>query len=134
VDAYVKAITDGKFTYSGPMSRGLAMNLGPMVRLVVPSQDGDLDPAAAARRGLGVDVILGSVRTQTLDEEIFLLHGIDVRRYKIVALKSSNHFRAAFEPLARAIVTADGPGLSSRDLSRFPFRRLKRPIWPLDPM
>jgi len=72
------------------------------------------------------------VRTQTLDAEVFLLHGIDVMRYKIVAIKSSNHFRAGFEPIAHQIIRADTPGLVSVDLTTFPFQRIARPVWPLD--
>lgn len=46
-------------------------------------------------------MIVASERSQTLDSEPFAVMGIDVSRYKIVALKSSNHFRAGFQDLAR---------------------------------
>lgn len=115
--AYVKALTDGRFVQQSPMGRGARVDLGRMARLQIG----------------GVDVLVSSVRTQTLDDEVFLLHGIDVRRYKIVALKSSQHFRAGFEPLAARIITADTPGLTTSNLKVFDYRRLPRPIWPLDP-
>lgn len=114
--AYVKCLTDGRFIQQSPMGRGKQVDLGPMARLVIG----------------GVDVLVSSVRTQTLDPEVFLLHGIDVTRYKIVALKSTQHFRAGFEPVAAHIIQADTPGLTSSDLSLFPYTRLRRPIWPLD--
>src|SRR5439155_25150004 len=85
--AYVKALTDGRFRYTTPMWRGLQADLGPMTRLQIG----------------GIDVLVSSSRQQTLDEEVFLLNGIDVRRYKIVALKSSQHFRAGFNEIASAI-------------------------------
>lgn len=116
-EAYVKCLTDGRFTQQSPMGRGAPVNLGPMARLVVG----------------GVDVLVSSVRSQTLDPEVFLLHGIDVARYRIVALKSSQHFRAGFESVAARIITADAPGLTTLDLTTFPYRRLVRPVWPLDP-
>jgi microcystin degradation protein MlrC len=47
-------------------------------------------------------------------------------------VKSSIHYRAAFEPLARAILEVDAPGLSSSNLARFTFTRVRRPIFPLD--
>jgi microcystin degradation protein MlrC len=47
-------------------------------------------------------------------------------------VKSTIHYRAAFEPLARAIVEVDAPGLSSSNLARFAFARVRRPIFPLD--
>ena len=47
-------------------------------------------------------------------------------------VKSTIHYRAAFEPLAHAIVEVDAPGLSSSNLARFDFTRVRRPIFPLD--
>ena len=116
-DAYVASLTDGRFIRQSPMGRGAQADLGRMARLRIGA----------------VDVLVSSVREQTLDAEVFLLHGIDVARYKIVGLKSSQHFRAGFEPLAAHILTADAPGLTTLDLTSFPYRRVRRPIWPLDP-
>ena len=119
-DAYVKCLTDGRLIQQSPMGRGARVDLGRMARLVIPVKGG------------GVDVLVSSVRSQTLDPEVFLLHGIDVTRCRIVALKSSQHFRAGFEPVAARIITADSPGLTTLDLTTFPYRRLTRPVWPLD--
>src|SRR5258706_6492347 len=80
----------------------------------------------------GIDVVLSSRRSQTFDPEPFLLHGIDVRRCRVVALKSSQHFRAGFEGIARAIVTADPPGLTTLRLDALQRHRVTRPVWPLD--
>jgi microcystin degradation protein MlrC len=76
--------------------------------------------------------LVSSHRQQTLDEEVFLLNGIDVRRFKVVALKSSQHFRAGFNDIAKAIVAADAPGATSLQIENLPHRRIERPIWPLD--
>lgn len=118
VTAYVKCITDGVFISKSPViAQGQAMSIGPSVRIAVGN----------------VDIIVGSVRFQTLDERLFVLHGIDIAQYKLVALKSSQHFRACFEPLAKAIVTADPPGIHTANFSLLPYHRLARPIYPLDP-
>lgn len=116
ITAYVKCLTDGKFIRQSPMGRGSRVDQGKMARLVVG----------------GVDILVASVRSQTLDAEIFLLHGIDVTRCKIVGLKSSQHFRAGFDPIAKAIITADSPGLTTLRLEVFPRKRSPR-SWPLDP-
>ncbi|WP_088032222.1 M81 family metallopeptidase [Evansella clarkii] len=116
ITAYVKSLTDGQFLQSSQMDRGKSVNRGLSTRLKVGN----------------VDIIVCSVRSQTFDEQIFKLHGIDVAEYKIVALKSSNHFRAAFEPIAKKIITADSPGLSSFNLHSFNYKRLHRPVLPLD--
>jgi microcystin degradation protein MlrC len=60
--------------------------------------------------------------------------GIDPLGEKILVVKSSIHYRAAFEPIARAILEVDAPGLSSSNLARFTFTRVRRPIFPLDDM
>jgi microcystin degradation protein MlrC len=115
VRAQVRALTDGRFALTH-MLAGVRMNLGRSARLVIQ----------------GVDVIVTSASQQTFDPEVFLLHGIDVRRYRIVALKSSNHFRAGFQDLAKEIVTADPPGLTTHHIEVFPRKRSPRPLWPLD--
>ena len=71
-----------------------------------------------------VDVLVASVRSQTLDAEVFLLHGIDVTRYRIVALKSTQHFRAGFAHLAGTIIRCDPPGITTSDLAQLPYRRI----------
>ena len=52
--------------------------------------------------------------------------------YRLVALKSSNHFRAYFKDTADAIITADTPGLFPADLKKREYRKIRRPVFPLD--
>lgn len=114
--AYVKALHDGRLVMQH-MFRGAKINIGPMARLVIDD----------------MDVVVGSRRNQTFDTEPFLAVGIDVLKYKYVALKSSNHFRAGFQTLASAIVTADTPGLTTHQIDVFPRQHTSRRLWPLDP-
>jgi microcystin degradation protein MlrC len=116
--AYVKSLTDGRFILVNPMGAGSEVNLGKMARLVIGN----------------VDVTVGSNRAQTLDAQLFLLHGIDVRDYRVVALKSHQHFRGGFQQIAGTIIRCDTPGLTTSNLSDLPFRNIRRPIWPLDPL
>jgi microcystin degradation protein MlrC len=118
LEVYVKTLADGKFRLTTSMGRGWPMDLGKTARLLYR----------------GLDVVVASQRTQVLDPGPFLLHGIDVTQYRIVGLKSSAHFRAGYEGLARAIISTDPPGLSTSNLASFPYQRLRRPIYPLDPM
>jgi microcystin degradation protein MlrC len=116
LDAYVKAITDGRFVLQ-QMGAGMRVDFGPMARLVSE----------------GIDILVASKPSQTFDPEVFLLHGIDVSRYKIVGLKSSQHFRAGFRDVAAAIVTADPPGLTTQRVEIFERRYAPGPLWPKDP-
>jgi microcystin degradation protein MlrC len=112
----VRAVSDGRFVHKGPMMRGLAGRLGPTAVLEVG----------------GVKIILISLRWQTLDPEMLRFVGIEPERERIVVVKSTIHYRAAFEPIAREILEVDAPGLSSSNLGRFPFTAVRRPIFPLD--
>lgn len=111
--AYVKTLSDGRLVLRH-MFAGAPLHLGPMARLVID----------------GIDVIVGSRRSQTFDREPFLAVGIDVERYDVVALKSSNHFRAGFERIASEIVTADPPGLGTNRIEVFDRRATTGRFWP----
>ena len=111
----MKSLHDGRIRMRA-MFKGAPLNLGPMARLVVD----------------GMDVIVASRRSQTFDIEPFLAVGIDVMNYDFVALKSSAHFRAGFQDLAGAIVTADPPGLTTLQIEVFPRERAPGPLWPVD--
>ncbi len=116
VTGRVRTLSDGRFVHKGPMFRGLEGRLGPTAVLDVND----------------VKVILISHRWQMLDPEMIRFVGIDPLGEKILVVKSSIHYRAAFEPIARAILEVDAPGLSSSNLGRFTFTRVRRPIFPLD--
>ena len=49
-----------------------------------------------------------------------------------MVVKSMNHFRAGFEPIAKAILYVAAPGAIDFDYRRIPYTRLRRPIYPLD--
>jgi len=116
VTGRVRTLSDGRFVHKGPMCRGLEGRLGTTAVLDVND----------------VKIILISHRWQTLDPEMIRFVGIDPAAEKLLVVKSSVHYRAAFEPIARAILEVDAPGLSSSNLGRFPFAHVRRPIFPLD--
>jgi microcystin degradation protein MlrC len=90
-----------------------------------------LGDCAAVRVG-GVDVVLISNRTQALGLELFGNLGIDPAQKRLLVLKSTNHFMAAFGPIAKEVLYVDSDAPLSRDYRRVPYRRVERPIWPLD--
>lgn len=91
---------------------------------------GDL---AAIRIG-GVELVLNTARTQALGLELFTAVGIDPRARKLLVLKSSNHFRAAYDPVLQGLVHIHSDGLLRRDdYSRIAYTRVPRPFWPFDP-
>lgn len=116
VTGTVESVSDGAFVCEGPMWAGIKVSLG---------------PTAVVRIG-GVRVVVASNNLQVTDRNAFLSQGIDPATCAVVAVKSSHHFRAAFQPLAGEVVVCDSGGLVSPDFARFPYRKVRRPIWPLD--
>ena len=114
--AVVKMLSDGSFKNDGPMNAGVETSMG---------------PTAVLRIG-GIDVVTISNRIQTIDLQVFLSQGIDPRTKSVVVVKSVQHFRAAYAPIAREIVLVDSGGICSPDIGRLKFTKLRRPIWPLD--
>lgn len=45
-------------------------------------------------------------------------------------MKSSQHFYAAFAPIARAILYVSGPGALDFEYARIPYTKGIRPFWP----
>ena len=115
-DAEILNLCEGSFISEAPLNRGMAMSYGKSARL---------------RKG-NVEFIVVSVRYQTLDDGAFRMTGADLNDYRIVGLKSMNHFRGYFTPRAAAIITADTPGARPGNLLLYPYKQVKRPIYPLD--
>lgn len=86
---------------------------------------------AAVRVG-GVDVVLITKRTQATGLELFTNLGIDPNQKKIVVVKSTNHFMAAYGPIAKKVVYVESSGPLRRDHRKIPYTKVERPIWPLD--
>jgi microcystin degradation protein MlrC len=75
-----------------------------------------------------------SQRTQCADPA-FLEHlGIDIARARAVVVKSRGHFRGGFDEFFKheQIVEVDAPGLTSPILTRFDWKKLPRPVLPID--
>jgi microcystin degradation protein MlrC len=87
---------------------------------------------AAALQIDGLVVIVSGRRQQCVSPDAFTQFGIDPAALDLIVVKSSQHFHAGFAPIAGAIVHCDAPGALSQDFAGFPYRRIPRPIWPLD--
>lgn len=109
-------ISDGVFTGNGPMIGGLQLSFG----------------KTAVLRVDGIDILIVSRVTQMLDLQQFAAFGIDATKRSVVALKSMQHFRAAFEPIADKVIVCDSGALCTLQLEKLPYRNVPRPIFPLD--
>ncbi len=118
VEGRVLTITDGAFTITGPMYTGIRTYLG---RTAV------LDTGRA-------QIVVTERPHEPFDVGVFTHAGIDPRQKRYLMLKSRIHYRAGFKPIAAHVVECAGEGVTNADLSVYPYRKLTRPIFPLDPM
>lgn len=105
----VQRLGDGRFTCTGPMTRGNRAELG---------------PCALLETG-GVHVLVASRKMQAYDQAMFRHLGVEPATVPILALKSSVHFRADFQPIAREILIVAAPGPVVADPASLPFRNLR---------
>ena len=105
----VLRLGDGKFTATGPMWGGARMRLGPMALLETG----------------GVRVMVTSRGVQLADRAIMRHLGLEPAEQRIIALKSSVHFRNDFEEIAREILVVAAPGPVYADPGALEFRNLR---------
>ena len=114
----VRNITDGEIVFTGPMYTGLKSHLG---RTAV------LDTGRA-------QIVVTERHHEPFDLVIFRHCGIEPTKKRFIMLKSRIHYRAGFKPIAAHIVECAGAGVTNGDLSVYRYRKLARPIYPLDPI
>lgn len=117
-DARVAEIRDGDCVGRRGFYAGRRMNLGLSVLL-------DLG---------GIQVVVISIRTQCADPIFLEMMGLDIGSARAVVVKSRGHFRAGFDEFfaPSQVIEVDVPGLTSPVLTRFDFRSMPRPVFPID--
>jgi microcystin degradation protein MlrC len=120
----------------GPVS-GDPLDLRVRVRRVVPRllqtglSGGQADFGEAAWiEAEGIDIVVTALRSQTFAPDAFGNLGLDVRGRRLVVVKSTQHFYAAFAPIARDILYVATPGAIAPDFARIPYTQRTTPYWP----
>jgi microcystin degradation protein MlrC len=116
VRGIVKIVSDGKYIRKGPMSPGGKENMGPTVVLQVS----------------GIDIIITSERHYMTDLQGYRSLNIEPTDKKVIVIKGSTHFLASHGPIAKDVIFLDTPGLNTVNLASIPFKKLRRPIFPLE--
>lgn len=112
----VRAITDGEYTITGPQFTGMRCFMG---RTAV------LDTGTA-------QIVVTERNQEPWDRGVFESVGIDPGRCRYLLLKSRMYYRPVFLPIAKGAVLCDGVGVGTSDWTQFTYRKLRRPIYPLD--
>jgi microcystin degradation protein MlrC len=116
LDVEIVSTADGQYIGDGPMMGGLHGTFGP----------------CAVVRVAGIDILVVTVSSQMLDLQQFKTFGINPEDKCVVALKSMQHFRAAFEPIAGKVIVCDSGALCTPQYDRMIYQNVPRPIFPLD--
>lgn len=105
----VESVAEPPILCNGPLYSGAKM---------------DLDPLVLLRHG-NVRILVGGKKVQAADLAFFRAVGLEPLEQCILALKSSVHFRGAFEPIAAEVLLCAAPGPMDMDLKALPFKRLR---------
>lgn len=114
---------DGRFTLENRVSHLASM----------AGVDIDMGPCAVVRHA-GVTILLTSRKTPPFDLGQLRSQGIEPTRMKLIGVKAAVAHRAAYDPIARASYTVLTRGPCTGDLTALPYRHLRRPVFPLDPI
>ncbi|MGB5330593.1 MAG: MlrC C-terminal domain-containing protein, partial [Gammaproteobacteria bacterium] len=109
----VEALGDGRFTYTGAMNLNSKAKLGNMALLRIMDDNSE------------VRVVVGSSRSQCLDLAMIRHLGIEPTEQKIVAVKSTVHFRADFDPIAADTLVVIAPGIHPCKLDDLTYKNLR---------
>jgi microcystin degradation protein MlrC len=116
VSGIVRDITDGRYTITGPQFTGMRAHMG---RTAV------IDTGVA-------EIVITERLQEPWDLGVFESVGIDPRRKRYLLLKSRMYYRPIFLPFAKAAIECNGIGVGTSDYWLFPYKKIKRPIYPLD--
>ncbi|MEO0399896.1 MAG: M81 family metallopeptidase [Pseudomonadota bacterium] len=116
IEARVVSIIDGRYVRKGPYMPGFEADLGPSVRLKISA----------------IDVIVTTYPSQSEEREQLRIFGYDPNDASVIFLKGQNHLRADYDQFSSKLLYVDGGGIGSRDYAIFPYKNIRRPIWPLD--
>jgi len=109
-------LSDGTYTGDGPILGGITHSFGP----------------TAVFRVQGIDILVVTLNEQMLDLQQVRTFGIEPARLRFLVVKSMQHFRAAFEPIAGKVIVCDTGALATPQAHLRPYNRVRRPVWPLD--
>lgn len=116
VTGLLKWCGEGRVTGSGPILGGQQRSFG----------------ATAVLHVAGIDILIVSIAHQMLDLRQFETFGINPTDLRVVALKSMQHFRAAFAPIAGRIIVCDSGALCTVNYAAMAYHAVPRPMYPLD--
>ncbi|MFZ0547087.1 MAG: M81 family metallopeptidase [Candidatus Promineifilaceae bacterium] len=116
VNGYIKTLSDGRFSHTGGVYDRTTVSMGKSAVFCVGP----------------IQILLTSNSFYEYDDAFYRAVGLDTSRARIVGMKSLMNHKFTLHHMARHMIVMDSPGSTALDLAKMPFRRVRRPIWPLD--
>jgi microcystin degradation protein MlrC len=107
---------NGRFRYTGGILGGYWVSMGPSVVLKVGN----------------TQLLVMSYPTYDWADEQYRAAGLHPEEAKFVGVKNMMNFRYGYRDYMKAHFVLDLPGPTPSDMRQLPFRRINRPIFPLD--
>jgi len=105
----VVRLHEGDFICTGSMVGGMPVNLGKMAQLMIDN----------------IRIVVASHRTQILDQTYMRIVGVEPSEMKILVLKSTNHYRADFEPISSHIIDVEAPSALINNPAKWTYKNLR---------
>jgi microcystin degradation protein MlrC len=117
VTGHVRLLHDGTYLESAVRHGGKRVNhMGQTALLELPGQN---------------LLVLTSQRHPPFSLGALTCLGIHPERQRILVVKAAIAYKAAYAPVAGTIIEVDTPGLTAVNPERFPYRNIRRPLFPL---
>jgi microcystin degradation protein MlrC len=102
-------------------------------QVVVMGRNINMGPSAVVRHR-GVTILLTSVKMAPFDLAMWRSQGVEPTQLSMIGIKAAVGHRAAYEPIASASYNVATNGPCTTDLTRLPYKNIRRPVFPLDPV
>lgn len=116
IEGRVRSLSDGRFFFRGEYNKGMLNEMGRTAVIDVG----------------GLSIVISEEAASGIGPEVFRSQGLEPEYQKMIVVKSANSFRSEYGPFMVKAIMVDTPGLSSSNLRSLPYKRLSRPIHPLD--
>ncbi len=91
----------------------------------------DMGPCAVVRHA-GLTILLTSNKTPPFDLGQWRSQGIEPTKMSVISVKAAVAHRRAYDGIAARMLWVDTPGPCRSDLCKLPFKKVRRPVYPLD--
>jgi microcystin degradation protein MlrC len=77
-------------------------------------------------------LVVNTLRTPPFSLGQLTSLGIDPRQMAVIVVKAAVAYKAAYAPVGGTVIEVDTPGLTAINAARFEYKRIKRPMYPLE--